>query len=61
MFATLLSLLVAEKSGFAVVDNPDMASLKELADKMTKQVLATLDEKDGNGAAAAATVAVARR
>jgi uncharacterized membrane protein YqiK len=50
MLASLISLLVAEKSGFAISDNPDMASLKELAEKMTKQILETLDEKNGNGA-----------
>jgi uncharacterized membrane protein YqiK len=63
MLTTLVSLLVAEKSGFAINDNPEMASLKEMADKMTKQVLAGLDEKDGNGAAAPTTqpVAVTRR
>ena len=64
MLATLVGLLVAEKSGFSIAENPDMASLKELADKMTKQVIAGLDEKDGNGNGAGAAVppvAVARR
>jgi uncharacterized membrane protein YqiK len=50
MLGTLLALLVAEKSGFAITENPEMASLKELADKMTKQVLETLEETNGNGA-----------
>jgi len=50
MLGTLLALLVAEKSGFAITENPEMASLKELADRMTKQVLETLEEKNGNGA-----------
>ena len=54
MLGTLLALLVAEKSGFAITENPEMASLKELADKMTKQVLETLEEKNGNGAPAPA-------
>jgi uncharacterized membrane protein YqiK len=49
MLGTLLALLVAEKSGFAVTENPDMASLKELADKMSKQVIEMLEEKGGNG------------
>jgi len=50
MLGTLLALLVAEKSGFAITENPEMASLKELADKMTKQVLETMQETNGNGA-----------
>jgi uncharacterized membrane protein YqiK len=49
MLGTLMALLVAEKSGFAVTENPDMASLKELADKMTKQVIEMMQEKNGNG------------
>ncbi|HUB27135.1 MAG TPA: SPFH domain-containing protein [Tepidisphaeraceae bacterium] len=50
MVGMLMNLLVAEKSGFSTADNPEMASLKELADKMTKQVMATMEE--GNGKAA---------
>lgn len=49
MLGMLINLLVAEKSGFSTADNPDMASLKALADKMTNQVLETLEQKDGNG------------
>ena len=49
MMGMLISLLVAEKSGFSPSDNPEMASLKELADRMTKQVIETLDQKNGDG------------
>jgi uncharacterized membrane protein YqiK len=49
MMGMLISLLVAEKSGFSVSDNPEMASLKELADKMTRQVLENLEQSSGNG------------
>jgi uncharacterized membrane protein YqiK len=47
MMGMLISLLVAERSGFSPADNPDMASLKELADRMTKQVMDSL-EKNGD-------------
>jgi uncharacterized membrane protein YqiK len=50
MVGMLVNLLVAEKSGFSVADNPDMASLKELADKLSKQAMQTME--DGNGKAA---------
>jgi uncharacterized membrane protein YqiK len=49
MVGMLVNLLVAEKSGFSNADNSEMASLKELADKMTKQVMQTMEE--GNGKA----------
>jgi uncharacterized membrane protein YqiK len=53
MVGMLINLLVAEKSGFSTADNPEMASLKELADKMTKQVMATMEEGNGKAGAAA--------
>ncbi|HEY1921406.1 MAG TPA: SPFH domain-containing protein [Tepidisphaeraceae bacterium] len=49
MLGTLMALLVAEKSGFAISENSEGAALNELADKMTRQVLATLEERSGNG------------
>jgi uncharacterized membrane protein YqiK len=49
LMGMLISLLVAEKSGFSTADNPDMASLKELADKMTRQVMETMEQGNGNG------------
>jgi uncharacterized membrane protein YqiK len=39
MLGTLLSLLVAEKSGFEAADSPELASLREYADRMTKEVM----------------------
>jgi uncharacterized membrane protein YqiK len=60
MLGTLLALLVAEKSGFAITENPEMASLKELADKMTKQVLETMEQTNGNGAPAVQPKAAGR-
>jgi hypothetical protein len=51
MLGMLINLLVAEKSGFATSDNPEMASLKEMADKMTKQVMESLEKPEGNGKA----------
>ncbi len=48
MMGLLISLLVAEKSGFTPVDNPEMASLKELADRMTKQIMESLGDKNGD-------------
>ncbi len=59
MVGLLVNLLVAEKSGFSVADNPDMAALKELADKMSKQVMETLEQKDGNGQGIELTAAMA--
>jgi uncharacterized membrane protein YqiK len=56
MVGMLMNLLVAEKSGFSTADNPDMAALKELADKMSKQVMETLEQKDGNGVGLAAAM-----
>jgi uncharacterized membrane protein YqiK len=49
LLGTLINLLVAEKSGFSTSDNPEMASLKEMADKMTKQVMESMQKGDGDG------------
>ncbi|MDP9174913.1 MAG: SPFH domain-containing protein [Planctomycetota bacterium] len=49
MLGMLINLLVAEKSGFSNADNPDMVSLKAMAEKMTNQVLESLDQKEGDG------------
>jgi hypothetical protein len=40
---TLLSLLVAEKSGFSVADSPEYQSLKVFAEKMTQQTLEAME------------------
>jgi len=49
MMGMLISLLVAEKSGFSTATNPEMDALKQLADKMTRQVLENLEQSSGNG------------
>jgi len=61
VMGTLLSLLVAEKSGFSPAENPEMKSLKELADKMTQQVLESLAQTSGNGKGEAAPPAIVGR
>jgi uncharacterized membrane protein YqiK len=43
LLGTLLSLLVADKSGFQLSENGDTAALKEFADRMTQQVMAELN------------------
>jgi hypothetical protein len=62
MLGLLMSLLVAEKSGFAVSDNPEAASLKEFADRVSKQAMESMeaamsatnvDVPPGNGKSAA--------
>jgi uncharacterized membrane protein YqiK len=55
LLGTLIGLLVAEKSGFAIQDNPEMANLKKMADEMTKQVMESMEEKNGNGKPAVVT------
>jgi uncharacterized membrane protein YqiK len=49
----LLSLLVAEKSGFMPTDNAEVATLREFADRMTREAMASMEAK--NGAAVART------
>jgi uncharacterized membrane protein YqiK len=45
MLGLLFSLLVAEKSGFKLADDdPDLKSLRDYADKMTKESLTVLEE-----------------
>jgi uncharacterized membrane protein YqiK len=39
MLGTLLSLLVAEKSGFEIKDSPEMESLREYADRMAAEAM----------------------
>lgn len=65
----LLNLLVAEKSGFQLGDGAEQSSLKDLADRMTREALTTMSDqsispetiaaeaserKEGNGALAQA-------
>jgi uncharacterized membrane protein YqiK len=40
----LLNLLVAEKSGFALADGAEQSSLKEMADRMTREALLNMDQ-----------------
>jgi multidrug efflux pump subunit AcrA (membrane-fusion protein) len=44
MLGTLLGLLVAEKSGFGTADSPELASLREYADRMTSEVMKSAQE-----------------
>jgi uncharacterized membrane protein YqiK len=61
MLGTLLGLLVAEKSGFSVGDNPELSSLKEFADRISRQTIESMEQaaavadtpvKSGNGSGA---------
>jgi uncharacterized membrane protein YqiK len=44
LLGTLISLLVAEKSGFQPGDNPELAGLKEFADRMTRDALDVMQQ-----------------
>ena len=55
MLGTLLSLLVAEKSGFETTDSPELASLREYADRMTKEVMQSAQVPEPAPAALPAT------
>lgn len=62
MLGTLIGLLVAEKSGFALTDNAELSSLRELSEKLTRQAMETMEQSGnidlpGNGKTAVATVA----
>ncbi len=47
LFGTLISLLVAEKSGFAMTQSdPSLTDMEAFADRVTKKAIATM-EKDG--------------
>jgi uncharacterized membrane protein YqiK len=61
MMDTLLSLLVAEKSGFSIADSPELATLNELANKMTRQVPENLESTNGNGGPATDSSTPAKR
>ncbi len=51
LLGTLLSLLVAEKSGFQPSDNDNLAGLRDFADKMTKETLESLQQASAPAAA----------
>jgi hypothetical protein len=40
-----LSLMVAEKSGFAMTDTPETQTLRAFSDRMTEQVMHSLEEE----------------
>jgi uncharacterized membrane protein YqiK len=44
LFGTLLSLLIAEKTGFAMNENAETAGLKEFGDRMSRQVMDTMEQ-----------------
>ena len=48
MLGTLISLLVAEKSGFQLSDTGNLATLQEFADRITKEAMESMasDAKD---------------
>jgi hypothetical protein len=52
MLGLLLSLLVAEKSGFQLANSEEPAALKELTERMTREALETLRPANGKAAAA---------
>ena len=70
LMGLLLSLLVAEKSGFQLAEHPGGTELSELTEKITRQAMASIQEAmgpgangsghNGNGSAAAATVSASR-
>jgi hypothetical protein len=43
LLGMLISLMVAEKSGFALNDSPELASLKELTERMTRQAVEAME------------------
>jgi hypothetical protein len=40
----LLNLLIAEKSGFHAADGAEQAELKQVADRMTREALTTMEQ-----------------
>ena len=46
----LLNLLVAEKSGFQLVEGAEQSSLKEMAERMTREALTTMSESSASPA-----------
>jgi uncharacterized membrane protein YqiK len=49
LLGTLLSLLVAEKSGFPITDRPEPESLKKLVEEMTDQSIESMKHVTANG------------
>ena len=44
LLGTLISLLVAEKSGFQVAESPDLAALNSLAERMSGTAIKHMEE-----------------
>jgi hypothetical protein len=53
LLGTLLSLLVAEKSGFEPTENGGLPSLKEFAERMTREALESMKQASANQPATA--------
>jgi uncharacterized membrane protein YqiK len=51
LLGLLISLLVAEKSGFQLADNAGMASLQEFADRMTREAMQSMQQAAAAAAA----------
>jgi uncharacterized membrane protein YqiK len=59
LLGLLISLLVAEKSGFQLSDSAGMAGLQEFADRMTREAMESMQQSALNPAAPAGEVPVA--
>jgi uncharacterized membrane protein YqiK len=59
LLGLLISLLVAEKSGFQPADTQGMASLQEFADRMTREAMESMQQSALNAAAPVAVPAAA--
>ena len=44
MLGLLINLLVAEKSGFQLADSPEMATLREFTDRMTREAMESVQQ-----------------
>jgi uncharacterized membrane protein YqiK len=56
LLGTLISLLVAEKSGFQLTDNGSMGSLQEFADRMTREAMQSMEQANASAVPAAAQI-----
>jgi uncharacterized membrane protein YqiK len=61
MLGLLLSLLVAEKSGFQIADGAEPAGLKELSERITREALEALQKPNPEGTAAGTIAAAGRK
>ena len=49
----LLNLLIAEKSGFQLVDGPEQQQLRELAERLSKEAMTSLESAPAQSTTAA--------